>query len=187
VPSASTPEPAPGKPLPDVVAPGLDVLFCGINPSLVSAARGHHFARPGNRFWPALHLAGLTPRRLDPEEDRELLHYGLGVTNLVDRPTRTAAELDADELRAGAAALEGLVARYRPAAVAVLGISAWRLAFGPADGIGPQGRRIVGTAAWVLPNPSGLNAHYQLPQLARCYAQLRPAGPAIDAPGPSPR
>jgi double-stranded uracil-DNA glycosylase len=161
-----------GKPLPDVVAPGLDVLFCGINPSLMSAARGHHFARPGNRFWPALHLAGLTPRRLAPEEDRELLRYGLGVTNLVDRPTRTAAELDAGELRAGASALEALVARYRPAAVAVLGITAWRRAFGPADGLGPQRRHIGGAATWVLPNPSGLNAHYQLPQLARCYAEL---------------
>ncbi len=182
------PEPRPGKPLPDVVAPGLAVLFCGINPSLLSAARGHHFARPGNRFWPALHLAGLTPRRLDPEEDRELLRHGLGVTNLVDRPTRTAAELDADELRTGAAALERLVARYRPGVVAVLGISAWRQAFGAADGIGPQHRHIGGAAAWVLPNPSGLNAHYQLPQLARCYAELRPGPrpPTLD-PGRSPR
>jgi TDG/mug DNA glycosylase family protein len=175
------PEPRPGKPLPDVVAPGLDVLFCGINPSLMSAARGHHFARPGNRFWPTLHLAGLTPRRLAPEEDRELLRYGLGVTN------RTAAELDAEELRAGAAALEALVARYRPAAVAVLGISAWRLAFGAGEGIGPQGRRIGGAATWVLPNPSGLNAHYQLPQLARCYAGLRPVHPATGARGPRAR
>jgi double-stranded uracil-DNA glycosylase len=188
VPSAPKPEPAPGKPLPDVVAPGLDVPFCGINPSLLSAARGHHFARPGNRFWPALHLAGLTPRRLAPEEDRELLRYGLGVTNLVDRPTRAAAELEPAELRAGAAALEELVARHRPAAVAVLGISAWRLAFGAADGIGPQRRRIGGAATWVLPNPSGLNAHYQLPRLARCYAELRKGRrPATDAPGPSPR
>jgi TDG/mug DNA glycosylase family protein len=180
--------PAAGKPLPDVVAPGLHVLFCGINPSLMSAARGHHFARPGNRFWPALHLAGLTPRRLVPEEDRELLRYGLGVTNLVDRPTRTAAELDAGELRAGAAALEALVTRYRPAAVAVLGISAWRLAFGAGDGLGPQRSRIGGAATWVLPNPSGLNAHYQLPQLARCYGELRPGrSRASDAPEPPAR
>ncbi len=104
----------PDKPLPDVIAPGLDILFCGINPSLMSAARGHHFARPGNRFWPALHLAGLTPRRLSPDEDRELLDHGLGVTNVVDRPTRTAAELSAEELRAGALSLAGLVAEYRP-------------------------------------------------------------------------
>ena len=104
----------PGKPLRDVIAPGLDVLFCGINPSLMSAERGHHFARPGNRFWPALHLAGLTPRVLAPDEDRELLQYGLGVTNVVDRPTRTAAELDVAELRAGGEALAELVERWRP-------------------------------------------------------------------------
>jgi double-stranded uracil-DNA glycosylase len=104
----------PAKPLRDVVAPGLDVLFCGINPSLLSAARGHHFARPGNRFWPALHLAGLTPRLLTPDEDAELPGFGLGVTNLADRPTRTAAELTRSELQEGAAALAGLVARHRP-------------------------------------------------------------------------
>ena len=165
-----------GKPLRDVVAPDLDVLFCGINPSLVSAARGHHFARPGNRFWPALHLAGLTPRRLSPEEDGELPRYGLGVTNLVDRPTRTAAELRPAELRVGAGALAGLVARCRPRVVAVLGVTAWRLAFDrPGAGIGPQPERIGGATTWVVPNPSGLNAHYLLPDLARLYAQLRPA------------
>jgi TDG/mug DNA glycosylase family protein len=150
------------------------VLFCGINPSLLSAARGHHFARPGNRFWPALHLAGLTPRRLAPEEDRELPRYGLGVTNLVARPTRTAAELTADELREGAAALADLVGGYRPRIVAVLGITAWRLATGrPRSAWGRQPDRIAGAETWVLPNPSGLNAHFQLPDLARLYAGLR--------------
>jgi TDG/mug DNA glycosylase family protein len=164
----------PGKPLPDVIAPDLDVLFCGINPSLLSAARGHHFARPGNRFWPALHLAGLTPRRLAPEEDRELLRYGLGVTNLVDRPTRTAAELSPAELRDGAAALADLVARYRPRVLAVLGITAWRLASDRARaGWGRQEHRLGGAETWVLPNPSGLNAHHQLPDLARLYGGLR--------------
>ncbi|HEX2074783.1 MAG TPA: G/U mismatch-specific DNA glycosylase [Geodermatophilus sp.] len=163
--------------MPDVVAPGLDVLFCGINPSLVSAARGHHFARPGNRFWPALHLAGLTDRRLAPEEDRELPRYGLGVTNLVDRPTRTAAELEPAELRAGAAALADLVARFRPRVVAVLGVTAWRVAFGrPRATTGLQAERVGGAATWVVPNPSGLNAHYQLPDLARVYGSLRPVG-----------
>jgi TDG/mug DNA glycosylase family protein len=163
----------PEKPLPDVIAPDLDVLFCGINPSLMSAARGHHFARPGNRFWPTLHGAGLTPRTLAPEEDRELVRYGLGVTNLVDRPTRTAAELASEEIAAGAAALAVLVRWYRPRAVAVLGITAWRLAFGrPKDAIGRQPDDLAGAEAWVLPNPSGLNAHYQLPDLARLYAQL---------------
>jgi double-stranded uracil-DNA glycosylase len=165
------------KPLRDVVGPGLDVLFCGINPSLVSAEVGHHFARPGNRFWPALHLAGLTPRRFRPEEDAELLRHGLGVTNVVDRPTRTAAELDPAELRAGARALAELVERYRPRVLAVLGVTAWRVAFDrPRAGLGRQPERIGGAETWVAPNPSGLNAHHQLPDLARLYAQLRPAG-----------
>jgi TDG/mug DNA glycosylase family protein len=165
------------KPVPDVVATDLDVLFCGINPSLMSAARGHHFARPGNRFWPALHLAGLTPRLLTPDEDRELLRYGLGVTNLVDRPTRAAAELTAAELRAGAAALAELVARYRPRVLAVLGVTAWRSAFSrPRATIGVQPERIGGAVTWVVPNPSGLNAHHQLPDLARIYGTLRPEG-----------
>jgi TDG/mug DNA glycosylase family protein len=167
----------PGKPLPDVIAPGIEVLFCGINPSLTSAARGHHFARPGNRFWPTLHAAGLTPRTLRPEEDRELLRYDLGVTNLVDRPTRTAAELDPEEIADGAAALAVLVRRYRPRVVAVLGVTAWRLAVGrPGDAVGRQPDGLAGAEAWVLPNPSGLNAHYQLPDLARLYGQLRPRG-----------
>jgi TDG/mug DNA glycosylase family protein len=169
-------EPA-GKPLRDVIAPDLDVLFVGINPSLLSAERGHHFARPGNRFWPALHLAGLTPRRLTPDEDAELPCYGLGVTNLVDRPTRTAAELAADELHAGAEALAELVARYRPRVVAVLGVTAWRAAFRrPKAGLGVQPEPVGGAETWVLPNPSGLNAHHQLPDLARLYAQVRPSG-----------
>jgi TDG/mug DNA glycosylase family protein len=159
--------------LPDVVAPGLDVWFCGINPSLMSAHRGHHFARPGNRFWPALHLAGLTPRRFTPEEDRRLLEHGLGVTNIVARPTRTAAELTAEELHEGAAALAERVARYRPRVLAVLGITAWRTAFDrPRAVLGRQPERIGGATTWVAPNPSGLNAHAQLPDLARAYREL---------------
>ena len=161
--------------MPDVVGPGLDVLFCGINPSLRSGESGHHFARPGNRFWPALHLAGLTPRRLGPEEDTELLAHGLGVTNLVDRPTRTAAELSRTELEEGAEALAALVARYRPRRLAVLGVTAWRWAFErPKAVLGRQPEHIGGVETWVAPNPSGLNAHHQLPDLARLYAQLRP-------------
>ena len=163
------------KPLPDVIAPDLDVLFCGINPSLMSAERGHHFARPGNRFWPALHRAGLTPRLFTPEEDRELPRHGLGVTNLVDRPTRAAAELTREELRAGAAALTELVSAYRPRVLAVLGITAWRHGFDRPDAVlGVQPEQIGGALTWVVPNPSGLNAHYQLPQLAEYYARLRP-------------
>ena len=166
-------ETAAAKPLPDVIAPDLDILFVGINPSLMSAARGHHFARPGNRFWPALHLAGLTPRRLIPDEDRELLEYGIGVTNIVARPTRAAAELSVSELRAGAAALGDLVAEYRPRVVAVLGITAWRAAFDrPKAIIGRQPERVGGAETWVAPNPSGLNAHHQLPDLARRYGEL---------------
>jgi TDG/mug DNA glycosylase family protein len=173
----------PDKPLRDVVAPGLDVLFCGINPSLLSAARGHHFARPGNRFWPALHLAGFTPRLLTPDEDGELIRYGLGVTNLADRPTRTAAELGTDELRAGAAALDALVRRYRPRILAVLGITAWRLGFDrPRAALGRQPERIGDATTWVVPNSSGLNAHFQLPDLAEQYGRLRSAG-ATRGPG----
>jgi double-stranded uracil-DNA glycosylase len=164
----------PAKPLRDVVAPDLDVLFCGINPSLLSAERGHHFARPGNRFWPALHLAGLTPRRLTPEEDQLLPTFGLGVTNVVARPTRAAAELTTAELRDGARALAELVARYRPRVLAVLGVTAWRVAFErPRATLGRQPERIGGAETWVAPNPSGLNAHHQLPDLARLYRQLR--------------
>jgi double-stranded uracil-DNA glycosylase len=164
----------PAKPLRDVVAPDLDVLFCGINPSLLSAERGHHFARPGNRFWPALHLAGLTPRRLTPEEDQLLPTFGLGVTNVVARPTRAAAELTTAELRDGARALAELVARYRPRVLAVLGVTAWRVAFErPRATLGRQPERIGGAETWVAPNPSGLNAHHQLPDLARLYGQLR--------------
>ena len=164
------------KPVPDVIAPGLDVLFCGINPSLMSAERGHHFARPGNRFWPALHVAGLTPRRFTPDEDRELPGHGLGITNLVSRPTRTAAELTPAELREGAEELADLVARYRPRVLAVLGVTAWQHAFGrPRALLGRQPERIGGVTTWVAPNPSGLNAHHQLPDLARLYRELRDA------------
>ena len=165
------------KPLPDVIGPDLDILFCGINPSLMSAARGHHFARPGNRFWPALHLAGLTPRRLSPDEDRDLLDHGIGITNIVARPTRAAAELSVAELREGAVALGELVSAYRPRVLAVLGVTAWRTAFErPKATLGLQPERVGGAATWVAPNPSGLNAHHQLPDLARCYAELRGCG-----------
>ena len=165
----------PDKPLPDVIAPGLDVLFCGINPSLMSAERGHHFARPGNRFWPAIHLAGLTPRLFTPDEDRELLTHGLGITNVVARPTRAAAELTPEELREGAVALAELVVEFRPRVLAVLGVTAWRTGFGrPKAVVGLQPERVGGADTWVVPNPSGLNAHFQVPDLARIYRQLRP-------------
>jgi TDG/mug DNA glycosylase family protein len=174
------------KPLPDVVGPGLAVLFCGINPSLRSAEVRHHFARPGNRFWPALHGAGFTPRRLRPEEDRSLPRYGVGVTNLVARPTRAAAELSADELRAGAVELDALVRRWAPRLVAVVGLTAWRTAFGRRDAVlGLQDELVGGRPVWVLPNPSGLNAHYQLPDLARLYGEARSYAESL-APAPRP-
>ena len=160
--------------IPDVVAPGLRVLFCGINPSLYSAAVGHHFARPGNRFWPALHGAGFTDRLLSPFEDRRLLEFGLGCTNLVARATARADELTPAELREGGERLRGLVASARPTWLAVLGVTAYRSAFQcPAAASGPQPVGIAGARVWVLPNPSGLNAHYQLPGLIAEYARLR--------------
>jgi double-stranded uracil-DNA glycosylase len=164
------------KTLPDVVAPGLSVLFCGINPGLYSAATGHHFARPGNRFWPALHQSGCTPRQLRPAEQEELLKYGLGITNVVARATARADELTRDELRAGAEVLTALVARYAPEFLAVAGISAYRTAFDrPGAAMGKQEERIAGARLWVLPNPSGLNAHYQAPALAAAFRELRVA------------
>ena len=157
-----------------MVAPGLDVLFCGINPSLYSGAVGHHFARPGNRFWPALHRAGFTARLLAPHEDAELLRAGLGVTNLVARATASAAELAPDELRAGADKLRTKVCALRPRFLAVVGVSAYRTAFDrPAAVVGDQRETICSTHVWVLPNPSGLNAHYQLEALAAAFRELR--------------
>lgn len=159
----------------DVLGPALDVLFCGINPSLYSAATGHHFARPGNRFWPALHLSGLVPRRLAPSEQHLLPSYGLGITNIVARATARADELTPDELREGGARLSRLVVEVRPRVVAIAGVSAYRVAFGrPAARIGPQEETLGGTALWVLPNPSGLNAHWRLEAIAAEMARLRP-------------
>src|SRR5512141_52329 len=154
---------AQNKTVRDVLAPGLRVLFCGINPGLYSGATGHHFARPGNRFWPTLHQAGFTPRLLDPSEERELLTFGYGITNLVPRATATADELAPDELVAGRRRLQAKVKRYQPRVVAVLGISAYRTAFQERTAIlGLQTKLLANARVWVLPNPSGLNAHYQL-------------------------
>ncbi|HYN94444.1 MAG TPA: G/U mismatch-specific DNA glycosylase [Pilimelia sp.] len=167
---------AAGRTLPDLAAPGLTVLFCGINPSLYAAATGHHFARPGNRFWPALHRAGWTPRLLRPAEQDELLGLGLGITNVVPRPTARADELADSELVAGAAALTRKVRRLRPAWVAVVGVTAYRIGFGrPRAALGRQDGGLAGAGLWVLPNPSGLNAHFQLDGLAAQFADLRRA------------
>jgi len=151
----------------DVIAPDLRVLFCGINPGLYSAAVSHHFARPGNRFWPALHLAGITPRLLSPDDEGELLNLGCGITNIVARATATADELSAEELIVGQQQLTVKVAKYRPLVVAVLGVSAYRTGWQrPKATLGLQPDRLSHSALWVLPNPSGLNAHYSLSALA---------------------
>jgi TDG/mug DNA glycosylase family protein len=160
----------------DLIAPGLRVLFCGINPGLHTACTGHHFAGPGNRFWPALHAAGFTGRLLHPSEKDELLPLGYGITNVVARTTATAAELSAAELVEGGRRLREKVLHYRPHTLAVLGIGAYRAAFGrPRAELGPQPERIGETRLWVLPNPSGLNAHYQPARLAALFRELREA------------
>ena len=167
---------AAGRTIRDVIGPNLRVLFCGINPGLYSAATGHHFARPGNRFWPALAAAGFSRRLLHPSEERQLLESGYGITNLVARSTATADEIAPGELVAGRRRLAAKVSRYRPRIVAVLGVGAYRMAFGlPRAGLGLQEERLAGAALWVLPNPSGLNANHQLPDLVRLFRALRKA------------
>ena len=157
-----------------VVAPGLRVVFCGINPGLYTAWAGHHFARPGNRFWPTLHRSGFTPRLFDPSEQDQLLDLGLGITNVVDRASATAAELSRAELAAGGQQLVAFVRRWRPAYLAVLGVTAYRAAFDqPKAVVGPQPGALGRTAVWVLPNPSGLNAHWSPAALAEVFADLR--------------
>ena len=163
-----------GRPVPDLIAPDLKVLFCGINPSLYSAATGHHFARPGNRFWPALYGAGFTQRLLKPWEEALLLEDGIGITNLVSRATATAAELTNEELRSGRQRLARKVRHFRPRCVAVVGIGAYRVAFArPHAPTGLQPEPLGGSAVWVLPNPSGLNANHQLPDLAQAFKAVR--------------
>jgi double-stranded uracil-DNA glycosylase len=167
---------AAGKTIPDVIGPGLRVLFCGINPGLYSGATGHHFARPGNRFWPALHGAGFTERQLVPAQERELLSHHCGITNLVARSTASADELKAAELVAGRGRLLAKVKRYAPGFVAVLGITAYRSAFELRDAtLGRQSEPFGDATVWVLPNPSGLNAHHQLKDLIRLFHALHDA------------
>ncbi|CAM5409083.1 mismatch-specific DNA-glycosylase [Streptomyces canarius] len=155
------------------------MLFCGINPGLMTAATGHHFARPGNRFWPVLHLSGFTPRLLNPAEQRELLSYGLGITNVVARATARADELTAEEYVEGGRLLTEKVTRLRPRWLAVVGVTAYRAAFGDRTAqVGPQERTIGDTRVWVLPNPSGLNAHWTAATMAQEFARLREAAGA---------
>jgi TDG/mug DNA glycosylase family protein len=158
----------------DVIAPNLRVLFCGINPGLYTAAVGHHFARPGNRFWPALYAGGFTDRVLSPFEERELLKSGYGITNVVARATASADALTKEEIVAGGERLRAKVLRYRPRVLAVLGVGAYRTAFNqPKASVGRQEDRIGDTVLWVLPNPSGLNANYQPAHLAHLFRELR--------------
>lgn len=164
------------KTLRDVIGPELRVLFCGINPGLYSGATGHHFARPGNRFWPTLYHAGFTPRLLAPSEECELLALGYGITNLVRRTTATADELAPEELLTGRKRLERKIKQYQPHLVAILGVGAYRMAFQERRAtLGTQTRSIADATVWVLPNPSGLNAHYQLADLVEHFRNLREA------------
>jgi TDG/mug DNA glycosylase family protein len=164
------------KSVPDVIVRGLAVLFCGINPGLYSAWSGHHFARPGNRFWPTLHAGGFTERQLHPSEERELLELGYGITNVVERASAAADELSTEEFVAGGRRLRERVKRYRPRYLAVLGVGAYRIAFDrPKAVLGLQDETIGETKIWVLPNPSGLNAHYRARDLAALFRQLRDA------------
>ena len=157
-----------------MIAPRLRVLFVGINPGLYSGATGHHFARPGNRFWPALHRAGFTPRQLAPARQRELLALGYGITNLVGRTTASADELATAEFVAGRRRLAAKIRKYRPRIVAFLGVGAFCDAFGLKTAlVGRQREPLEGAVVWVLPNPSGLNANYQLPELVKLFSSLR--------------
>jgi TDG/mug DNA glycosylase family protein len=177
-PSAAALEAAYGALVPDVVGPGLSVLLCGINPSLWSGAVGLHFANPSNRLWPTLLASGWTPRRLEPAETALALSCGLGITNLVGRATARADELTDDEVRAGLPLVEVLAARWRPAYVAFLGLTTYRIATGDRGAVvGEQPRELGGSRVWLLPNPSGLNASWQLPRLAAAYRDLRLATP----------
>jgi TDG/mug DNA glycosylase family protein len=166
----------------DVIAPDLRVLFCGINPGLYTAAVGHHFARPGNRFWPTLYAAGFTDRLLSPFDERELLKSGYGITNVVSRTTVSADLLTKEEIVAGGERLRAKVLRFRPRVLAVLGLGAYRTAFSrPKAVVGRQEELFGATVLWVLPNPSGLNANYQAAELARLFRELKENLPQIDA------
>lgn len=162
--------------MPDILGPGLSVVFVGINPGLYSGATGHHFARPGNRLWPALHRSGFTPRQLHPSEERELLAYGLGMSKLVSRATATAAELTDEEVRRGGARIRRVVREWRPRSVCFLGLGAYKQAYGlKRVTLGLQPEAFEGAALWVLPNPSGLNANHQLGDFVAMFEEVREA------------
>ena len=159
--------------VPDLVAPGLRILFCGINPGRYTAATGHHFAGPGNRFWPTMYAAGFTPRLLQPAEQADLLALGLGITNFVGRSTARADLLTKQELLEGARLLHRKVRRLRPKILAIVGLGAYRAAFTKLEAVcGLQDECIGSTRIWLLPNPSGLNAHYPGPALVELFRAL---------------
>ncbi len=158
----------------DLIDHDLKVLFCGINPGIWSGATGLHFAKPGNRFWKTLHLSGFTERLLHPTEEHELLENGLGITCFCTRTTSRADELSTQEYIEGGEILVRKIEKYKPQVLAVLGITSFRLAFQqPKAKLGLQTEKIGGATVWVLPNPSGLNAHYQLGDLARIFGEVR--------------
>jgi double-stranded uracil-DNA glycosylase len=160
--------------LPDILAPGLSVVFCGINPGVRAASTGHHFAGRGNRFWRVIHLAGFTPGQLSPEDDRTFLQYGCGLTTAVSRPTARADELSQWEFKAAASEFEQKIERYGPQYVAFLGKMAISAMSGERDiGWGLQPTAFGGASAWVLPNPSGLNRTFSLDALVTAYQELR--------------
>lgn len=162
-----------GKEVPDIIQVNLKVLFCGINPGLYSAAVGHHFARPGNRFWPVLYKSGFTPKIFSPFEEQKLRQFGYGITNIVNRATAAASDLSKEEIRQSGNLLIKKVLKYRPKVLAVLGVGAFRESFAKNEvRIGRQDQEIEKTTLWVLPNPSGLNANYQLDKLVKLFKEL---------------
>ncbi|MDQ5951375.1 MAG: double-stranded uracil-DNA glycosylase [Patescibacteria group bacterium] len=163
-------------PVPDIITKDLNILFCGINPGLLSAATHHHFARPGNRFWKALFLSGLIPQQMQPSQQSELLTYRIGITNFVTRPSATANELSAEEFRLGAQELRKKITKYTPRYLAVLGIDAYKKGFDTKSvSLGLQTDLLGKTRVWLLPNPSGLNAHYSLDDFVRLFTELKTA------------
>lgn len=162
--------------LPDILAEGLAVVFCGINPGATAAAAGRHFVSPSNRFWRVLHLAGFTPVQIDPQNDHTILQHGYGLTTAAARPTRRASDLSRGELSDAVAALEAKIRRYAPRVVAFLGKPAYAAIVGTPDiAWGRQPALFAGAVAWVVPNPSGLNRNFSLPDLVQAYTELRRA------------
>jgi TDG/mug DNA glycosylase family protein len=167
---------SPAGGLSEIVASGLSVIFCGLNPALSAARDGHNFSNPSNRFWRVLHLAGFTPRLLRAEEEREILKYGCGITSAVPRPTKSASELKSHDYVDAAPALEARIRTLAPANLAFLGKAAYAaISLRAQIDWGRQPDELAGASIWVLPNPSGLNRAYSVERLAEYYRELRSA------------